>query len=159
VRFPVSGELKKLEDAATPRAGPWTRLLKDTGAPGIYFEDYPELAASSARSGRTSPRRIRSNLPVASFPICARPSAAAGRLRPRQHRPRFEGGRRHPPIGSACDQVSVIDEAHAAETAGPDQVPLFRGERSWIAIFRLEESNHPLGRATSCDFQFTLTFP
>jgi len=44
VRFPVSGELKKLEDAATPRAGPWTRLLKDTGAPGIYFEDYPELA-------------------------------------------------------------------------------------------------------------------
>jgi hypothetical protein len=45
VRFPVSGELKKLEDRATPRAGIWTRLLKETGAPGIYFEDYPELAA------------------------------------------------------------------------------------------------------------------
>ncbi|HKB57423.1 MAG TPA: hypothetical protein VKC51_07520 [Lacunisphaera sp.] len=44
VRFPVVGELKKLEDAATPRAGPWTRILKDTGAPGIYFEDYQELA-------------------------------------------------------------------------------------------------------------------
>ena len=45
VRFPVSGELKKHEDKLTPRAGPWTRLLKDTGAPGIYFEDYPELAS------------------------------------------------------------------------------------------------------------------
>jgi hypothetical protein len=45
VRYPVSGELKKLEDKATPRAGPWTRLLKETGAPGIYWEDYPELAS------------------------------------------------------------------------------------------------------------------
>lgn len=44
VRFPVCGELKKLEDKATPREGPWSRLLKETGAPGIYFEDYPELA-------------------------------------------------------------------------------------------------------------------
>jgi hypothetical protein len=44
VRLPVSGDLKKLEDRATPRAGPWSRLLRETGAPGIYFEDYPELA-------------------------------------------------------------------------------------------------------------------
>jgi len=44
VRLPMSGELRKLEDKATPRAGPWTRLLKETGAPGIYFEDYPELS-------------------------------------------------------------------------------------------------------------------
>jgi hypothetical protein len=44
VRLPVSGDLKKLEDRATPRAGPWNRLLKESGAPGIYFEDYPELA-------------------------------------------------------------------------------------------------------------------
>jgi len=44
VRLPVSGDLKKLEDRATPRAGPWSRLLKESGAPGIYFEDYPELA-------------------------------------------------------------------------------------------------------------------
>jgi hypothetical protein len=47
IRFPVTGELKKLEDRATPRAGPWTRLLKESGAPGIYFEDYPELASFS----------------------------------------------------------------------------------------------------------------
>jgi hypothetical protein len=45
VRFPFTDELKKLEDAATPRAGPWTRILKETGAPGIYFEDFPELSS------------------------------------------------------------------------------------------------------------------
>ena len=47
VRFPVSGALKQHEDKMTPRAGPWTRLLKESGAPGIYFEDYPELASFS----------------------------------------------------------------------------------------------------------------
>lgn len=45
VRFPVTGELKKHEDRMTPRVGPWNRLLKESGAPGIYFEDYPELAS------------------------------------------------------------------------------------------------------------------
>ncbi len=44
VRFPVSGELKKLEDQQTPRAQTWDPLLKQTGTSGIYFEDYPELA-------------------------------------------------------------------------------------------------------------------
>jgi len=44
VRYPVSGELKKHEDQLTPRVGPWNGLIKATGAPGIYFEDYPELA-------------------------------------------------------------------------------------------------------------------
>jgi hypothetical protein len=43
VRFPNGGDLQKLEDAATPRAGPWTRLMKETGAPNIYYSDYPEL--------------------------------------------------------------------------------------------------------------------
>lgn len=45
VRFPVTGELKALEDKATPRSGIWDRLLRDTAAPGIYFEDFPELAS------------------------------------------------------------------------------------------------------------------
>jgi hypothetical protein len=45
VRFPFSGALKKIEDTGTPRAGPWTRIIKETGAPGIYFEDYPELSS------------------------------------------------------------------------------------------------------------------
>jgi len=45
VRFPVTHGLKELEDKATPRSGIWERLLKETGVPGIYFEDYPELAS------------------------------------------------------------------------------------------------------------------
>ena len=43
VRFPHSGELKKLEDRTTPRAAIWDRVIRDTGAPGIYYEDFPEL--------------------------------------------------------------------------------------------------------------------
>lgn len=44
VRFPVVAELKKLEDEQTPRAQTWDPLLQQTAAPGIYFEDFPELA-------------------------------------------------------------------------------------------------------------------
>ena len=44
VRFPHSGELKKIEDRDTPRAQTWDPLLKMTGAPGIYYSDFPELA-------------------------------------------------------------------------------------------------------------------
>lgn len=45
VRFPHNGELKALEDRLNPRARDWERLLKETGAPGIYYEDYPELSS------------------------------------------------------------------------------------------------------------------
>ena len=45
VRFPVVSELKKLEDTNTPRAQTWDPLLQQTGVPGIYFEDFPELAS------------------------------------------------------------------------------------------------------------------
>jgi hypothetical protein len=44
VRLPVSGGLKALEDKTTPRNQTWDPLLQATGAPGIYFEDFPELA-------------------------------------------------------------------------------------------------------------------
>ena len=44
VRFPFSGGLKELEDKLTPRARLWDPLVKSSGAPGIYYEDYPELA-------------------------------------------------------------------------------------------------------------------
>ena len=43
VRFPHSGELKKLEDAATPRSAAWTRLMNETKAPNIYYSDHPDL--------------------------------------------------------------------------------------------------------------------
>lgn len=44
VRFPHTAKLKQLEDQATPRAGPWDRIIRETGAPGIYYSDHPELA-------------------------------------------------------------------------------------------------------------------
>ena len=47
VRFPMTDNLKKLEDEQTPRARTWDPLLKQTGAPGIYFEDFPELSSFS----------------------------------------------------------------------------------------------------------------
>ena len=45
VRLPVAGELKVLEDRTTPRSQIWDRVMKDTVAPGIYFEDFPELSS------------------------------------------------------------------------------------------------------------------
>jgi hypothetical protein len=45
VRFPMSGRLKQLEDQQTPRAKTFDPLVQATGAPGIYFEDFPELAS------------------------------------------------------------------------------------------------------------------
>jgi len=44
VRFPNSGELKALEDRLSPRERTWDPLIKSTGAPGIYYSDYPELS-------------------------------------------------------------------------------------------------------------------
>jgi hypothetical protein len=44
VRLPVTGELKAIEDRITPRGPFWDRIIKDTGGPGIYFEDFPELS-------------------------------------------------------------------------------------------------------------------
>ncbi|MEP6699639.1 MAG: hypothetical protein ABJB09_07920 [Verrucomicrobiota bacterium] len=45
VRLPVVSQLKALEDRLTPRAQIWEPLLQRTAAPGIYFEDFPELAS------------------------------------------------------------------------------------------------------------------
>jgi hypothetical protein len=44
VRFPNSGQLKALEDRLSPRAQTWEPLVKSTNAPGIYYEDFPELS-------------------------------------------------------------------------------------------------------------------
>ena len=37
------GPLKEFEDKLTPKAGPWTRIINESGAAGIYFADHPEL--------------------------------------------------------------------------------------------------------------------
>jgi hypothetical protein len=44
VRFPMSGPLNEHENKFTPRARTWDPLLQMTNAPGIYFEDFPELS-------------------------------------------------------------------------------------------------------------------
>jgi hypothetical protein len=43
VRMPSSGEYLEYENRIFPRARTWDRLLKATGAPGIHFEDYPQM--------------------------------------------------------------------------------------------------------------------
>jgi hypothetical protein len=44
VRLPNSGGLKALEERETPRAAFWDRIINDTAAAGIHYEDFPELA-------------------------------------------------------------------------------------------------------------------
>jgi hypothetical protein len=43
VRPPVDGEYLAFEQRDFPRATTWDVLLQRTGAPGIHFEDHPEL--------------------------------------------------------------------------------------------------------------------
>ena len=43
LRPPSSGPIHDFEDRELPRAETWDLLLARTGAPGIHFEDYPEL--------------------------------------------------------------------------------------------------------------------
>jgi hypothetical protein len=44
LRLPSTGELRALENKFTPRAHIWNHLLRVTTAPGIHFEDYPQLS-------------------------------------------------------------------------------------------------------------------
>jgi hypothetical protein len=43
VRMPSSGEFLAYENLLYPRARSWKALLAATAAPGIHFEDYPQL--------------------------------------------------------------------------------------------------------------------
>ena len=43
MRLPSSGPYLAYEERRYPRTRSWDNLLKATGAPGIYFADYPEL--------------------------------------------------------------------------------------------------------------------
>ncbi|HEX5052897.1 MAG TPA: hypothetical protein VFZ65_14065 [Planctomycetota bacterium] len=45
VRLPSTGELRELERRLTPRQAVWDRVLRETGMPGVHFEDHDELAA------------------------------------------------------------------------------------------------------------------
>jgi hypothetical protein len=44
VRLPSGGDLLQLEERMTPRAAVYDRLLRQSGAPGVYWSDHPELA-------------------------------------------------------------------------------------------------------------------
>lgn len=44
VRLPSTGKLREMENQFTPRSGFWDRIIEVTGALGIHFEDYPQLA-------------------------------------------------------------------------------------------------------------------
>lgn len=44
IRCPSSGKVRELETQFSPRPVFWERVLARTGAPGIHFEDYPELS-------------------------------------------------------------------------------------------------------------------
>jgi hypothetical protein len=46
-RLPSTGEVLRLETEKTPRALFWDRLLRETEAPGVYFEDHAELMGFS----------------------------------------------------------------------------------------------------------------
>jgi hypothetical protein len=41
--MPSAGEYLAFENRMFPRARSWDALLASTGAPGIHFEDYPQL--------------------------------------------------------------------------------------------------------------------
>ena len=43
VRMPSNGKYLEFENRILPRAETWDALLAATGAPGIHFQDYPEL--------------------------------------------------------------------------------------------------------------------
>lgn len=43
IRHPVTGPYAAFDDKIAPRAETWDALLARAGAPGIHFEDYPEL--------------------------------------------------------------------------------------------------------------------
>lgn len=45
VRMPSTDKLRVLEERITPREIFWERILRESGAPGIWFEDIPELAS------------------------------------------------------------------------------------------------------------------
>src|SRR5690606_13359704 len=43
IRPPSSGAFRLMERHFLPRELYWDRLLRETGCPGVHFEDYPEL--------------------------------------------------------------------------------------------------------------------
>jgi hypothetical protein len=89
VRHPSSGKLRELEDRITPRTTHWDRLLRETGAPGVYDRDYSELrdfacpegSHLSARDAVAYTRRLSAILRQRGL-LGGRTEAARGRASP-----------------------------------------------------------------------------
>ena len=43
LRLPSTGKLREIENNYTPRKDYWNKIIEATKAPGIHFEDYPQL--------------------------------------------------------------------------------------------------------------------
>ncbi len=43
IRLPSDGPFLEYEERFFPRVRAWDGLIKATGAPGVYFADYPQL--------------------------------------------------------------------------------------------------------------------
>lgn len=44
VHMPLTGESREVEESRYPRTTHWDRLVRETGCPGVHFQDHPELA-------------------------------------------------------------------------------------------------------------------
>jgi hypothetical protein len=51
VRFPTSGEIRKLEDGRFPKAEFWDRLVAEDHLTAVHFADYPALSGFSGADG------------------------------------------------------------------------------------------------------------
>lgn len=51
IRMPSSGTYREAEGLRFPRARFWDRLVTETGAPAVHFEDYPQLARFQCPDG------------------------------------------------------------------------------------------------------------
>jgi hypothetical protein len=92
VRMPSNGEYLAYENRYFPRKRTWDALLTATGAPGIHFEDYPELQGYYLPEWSHMPRHEAERFTAALYGIITRDfwgprsTAAAERL-PRPHMP------------------------------------------------------------------------
>ena len=76
VRAPSDADYLAFEERAFPRAETWDRLLRETGAPGIHFQDYPELQGYWLPEWSHMSRAEAERFTAALAPIVERVSAA-----------------------------------------------------------------------------------
>lgn len=83
LRLPSTGYLRELEEKALPRRLYWDALLSRTGAPGIHFEDHPELRGFpcpewSHLSAVDATRYTRAMMPILEPLLADRPATGGG---------------------------------------------------------------------------------